>query len=193
MAKKLELVKSFDGDEVTFMMEKMDFDAAISICGKGGNKYGHSTIIQFRATPLYSRLAEIILPKDKRFQTISDVHRTMFLLGAKELWDAVFKGKRKVGDELDDALMAIRNLQDSFREEDMAITWMQTVKSLKSRMAVYRSDRKEFDRVVSKKREEIENMNHPFFRKKILKEFDKAVEDIKGELFGGGVEEREGD
>ena len=164
----------------------LDYEKAVSICKVTKDPQGHSVTISFRMPDISLRIVEDIKAKEKRFQCPSDVLRTIHLIGIKGILKHL-KEKGEIGDSLDDALLALDELNKKFK---MELAYQGMKDGMQDKISilrtVYRHDKDAFRRKVKDMEETFSAIRDPFWKEYLLTQFRAR---IRRDLFDYGYED----
>jgi len=155
-------------------VEGSDFDKAVMVCRSPSDKRGHSKTVSFKCLPYYLRLSMEILTKEPRFRCQSDVHRTAFNLGYKEIIQAL-KANKKIGIECDDLILTIDELERE-ANADQAYRHLELVlKRIPKSLKLYKTDKKMFRKKLEKLQDRIESLSDPFWKNRLTEKLNQAL------------------
>jgi hypothetical protein len=155
-------------------IETSDFDKAVMVCRSPSDKRGHSKTVSFKCLPYYLRLSMEILTKEPRFRCQSDVHRTAFNLGYKEIIRAL-KDKKKVGNECDDLILTVDELEREANADQAYRHLEVTLKRIPKSLELYKADKRMFRKKVEKLQERIESLSDPFWKNRLTQKLNQAL------------------
>jgi uncharacterized membrane protein YgaE (UPF0421/DUF939 family) len=139
---------------------------------------------------MYPRLASELLTREAAFRTQSDFHRTAYRLGCGLIL-RVLKAKGRIGDEVDDVLVSLDQLERMAKSDEAYRKLDEALNTLQQTLRVYRRDPTIFKKKLKEFETRIERLKEPFWKELLMKKLrhkmgqqdDSYYENGKGDLF----------
>lgn len=181
MGKNIKPRFSLDGDEQERFeaeIEKGNYEKAISISRRPRDDKGHSETLSFRVHPLYPRMASELQSKEPAFKTLSDLFRTALRLGIGLILKEM-KAGAKIGDEVDDTLVALDRLEKVAKADEAYRKLEELIKVLPQSLKVYKRDPVVFRQKLHEFESQIEKLRDPFWKSLLMKKVRERVNSME--------------
>jgi len=176
--KIIPITRVKDDDEKKEFLEKVEeinFDRAINICSKASDEKGHYAKIQFNAPRYYFIPLERIIASIPGL-TPSDAHRTIYILGSQVVNKAL-KEKGKIGGELDDVLIWVKNFEHKYKVDTIFSSWNKIVDEFDKYLDQFKGNKKRLIHEIKKTKTDLDLISDGYWKETLSKKLENKISD----------------